>query len=215
MSTISSTNNDTTTDTNIHSLKKILHKLMAPTNRGRTTSLTLQDDIDTHVQKLESLCTLEAPANSPLVDGSWIVDYTTAPPPSNGQLGPLVGTAKQVVSLQDGTYRNLLSVPPHDWLTASLDATWQEWDGVYLDNNKDSLKQNTCTTPNIGGSCWKVTFQRLTIRLFGRIPLVSQKFQNTERIWRTTYCDDDTRIVRAGRTGRQDDEMLFYMTRES
>ena len=69
-------------------------------------------------------------------------------------------------------------------------------------------------TPNIGGSCWKVTFQSLTIRLFGRIPLFTQKFQNTERIWRTTYCDDDTRIVRAGRTGRQDDEMLFYMTRE-
>ena len=116
--------------------------------------------LNTHVQQLESLCTLEAPANSPLVDGSWIVDYTTAPPPSNGQLGPFVGIARQVVSLQDGTYRNLLSVPPHDWLTASLDATWQEWDGVYLDNNKDSLRQSTCTHPisvvRVGKSRFKV-----------------------------------------------------------
>lgn len=208
LSTSQSTDNDTAT-TNIKSIKKSLENLMAPTNRGRSTTPTQQDEIETHVQQLESLCNLEAPANSPLVQGSWIVDYTTAPPPSNGQLGPFSGIARQVVSLQDGTYRNLLSVPPNDWLTASLDATWQEWDGVYLDN-----PQEKNDTPHIGGSCWKVTFQNLTVRLLG-VPLFAQKFQDTERIWRTTYCDDDTRIVRAGRTGRQDDEMLFYMTRES
>ena len=147
------------------------------------------------------------------MEGSWIVDYTTAPPPSNGQLGPFKGIARQVVSLQDGTYRNLLSFPPNDWLTASLDATYTEWDGVYLDEDP-SQETGVVSGDDVGGSCWKVTFQNLTIRLFG-IPLVSKDFDNVKRVWRTTYVDDTTRLVRAGRTGRQDDEMMFYMTRDS
>lgn len=190
-------------------MKQSLSELTAGTDRGRSTSKKLEAEIESSLQNLESTCTLKAPANSPLVEGSWIVDYTTAPPPSNGQLGPFPGIARQVVSLQDGTYRNLLSVPPNDWLTASLDATWKEWDGTYLDD-KSPEKDDT---PNVGGSCWLVTFESLTIRLFN-IPLFTQTFDNVQRIWRTTYVDDKTRIVRAGRTGRQDDEMTFYMTRE-
>jgi hypothetical protein len=116
--------------------------------------------------------------------------------------------------LDDGTYRNLLSVPPNDWLTASLDATWAEWDGVYLDDDDDDdATEVSNASQNAGGSCWKVTFQSLTIRLFG-IPLFTKIFDGVERVWRTTYVDDKTRIVRAGRTGREDDEMFFYMTRE-
>ena len=190
-------------------MKQALSELMSGTDRGRTTSPKQQQELETKLQQLEATCTLKAPANSPLVEGSWIVDYTTAPPPSNGQLGPFRGVARQVVSLKDGTYRNLLSVPPNDWLTASLDATWEEWDGKYLDEESPTKD----TTPHVGGSCWKVTFDSLTIRLFG-IPLFTNKFDNVQRIWRTTYVDDQTRIVRAGKTGRQDDEMTFYMTRE-
>lgn len=213
-SSVSSAITDTTS-TNVASMKQSLSSLIASTDRGRSASPQQQTEIENALQQLEEQCTLKSPANSPLVDGSWIVDYTTAPPPSNGQLGPFSGIARQVVSLDGGTYRNLLAVPPNDWLTALLDATWEEWDGTYLDDDESSPLQDTMNTaPNIGGSCWKVTFESLTIRLF-HIPLFSQKFHNVQRIWRTTYVDDDTRIVRAGRTGRQDDEMTFYMTRES
>jgi hypothetical protein len=189
-------------------MKDSLSDLMADTDRGRSVSAEQQKELEAAFQKLEENFTLDEPARSPLVEGSWIVDYTTAPPPSNGQLGPFKGIARQVVNLGDGTYRNLLSVPPNDWLTASLDATWTEWDGVYLDDTKE-----VSSLQDAGGSCWKVTFESLTIRLFG-IPLFTKIFDGVERVWRTTYVDDETRIVRAGRTGREDDEMFFYMTRE-
>lgn len=191
------------------SMKQSLNDLIAGTDRGRSTSPQQQIEIEDALQQLESTCTLEAPANSPLVEGEWIVEYTDASAPSNGQLGPFSGIARQVVSLDNGTYRNLLSVPPNDWLTACLDATWQKWDGQYLDDQSPSRD----ATPNIGGSCWLVTFETLTIKLFG-IPIVTNNFDNVQRVWRTTYVDDTTRVVKAGRTGRQDDEMTFYMTRE-
>ena len=185
---------------------------MAATDQGRSASAQQQTEVENHVRTLERECSLAEPAKSPLVEGSWIVDYTTAPPPSNGQLGPFRGTARQVVNLESGTYQNLLSVPPNDWLTASLDATWTEWDGVYLDDIDDA-NEESASLDNVGGSCWKVTFESLTIRLFG-VPFFTKKFDGVERVWRTTYVDDETRIVRAGRTGRETDEMLFYMTRD-
>lgn len=191
----------------VSSIKDSLRNSMAATDRGRSASAQQQKEMEINIRKLERDCNLAEPARSPLVEGSWIVDYTTAPPPSNGQLGPFKGTARQVVNLGTGTYQNLLSVPPNDWLTASLDATWTEWDGVYLDDDEDA------SLDNVGGSCWKVTFESLTIRLFG-VPFFTKKFDGVERVWRTTYVDDETRIVRAGRTGRETDEMLFYMTRD-
>ena len=82
------------------------------------------------------------------MDGPWIVLYTDAHPPSNGQLGPLKGVAKQVIDLQKGTYKNELYVggsgadeDQNAWLSAVLEATWKEWDGVYLDND-DSNGEN-------------------------------------------------------------------------
>lgn len=191
----------------VSSIKDSLRSLMAATDRGRSASAQQRKEMEINIRTLERDCNLAEPARSALVEGSWIVDYTTAPPPSNGQLGPFKGTARQVVNLGNGTYQNLLSVPPNDWLTASLDATWTEWDGVYLDDDEDA------SLDNVGGSCWKVTFESLTIRLFG-VPFFTKKFDGVERVWRTTYVDDETRIVRAGRTGRETDEMLFYMTRD-
>ena len=208
----------------VGSIKQSLVEVMADTDRGRSASPKQIEELERGFQQLESTCnTVRAPARCPLVEGTWIVDFTTAPPPSNGQLGPFSGIARQQVSLDSGTYRNLLSVPPNDWLTASLDATWQEWDGRYLDDDDSQEVPSVATITgnsnsdddddDIGGSCWIVTFESLTLRLFG-VPLFTKKFENVQRIWRTTYVDEETRIVRAGRTGRLDDEMTFYMTRE-
>ena len=156
------------------------------------------------------MCSLSAPARDPRMDGPWIVLYTDAPPPSNGQLLFWKGIAKQVINLEGGRYRNELYVDNDQdaWLTAILDARWEEWDGVYLDKSGDSS-----LGIDFGSSTWKVTFESLTISLFG-VSIFRQQFnQVTARIWKMTYLDDQTRVVRAGKTGRDNDNLVFYMRR--
>jgi hypothetical protein len=209
------------TSQNVEELKNAVEELTSATDRGRSKSTTTEEasEIEDALLKLEAACTDPQPARNPLVEGMWEVLYTTCPPPSNGMLGPFKGTAYQDVDLEGINYQNILRVPPNDWLTATLDATWQEWDGTVV---KD-VKKDTQTSPDPlqensfgidwGATCWKVLFQKITIRLFG-IPLLKQTFPpETARIWRTTYIDGNTRIVRAGRTGRQGDETVFYMVR--
>mmetsp|Transcript_18677 Transcript_18677/g.31923 ORF Transcript_18677/g.31923 Transcript_18677/m.31923 type:complete len:200 (-) Transcript_18677:167-766(-) len=197
--------------------------MIAGTDSGREVSDSKRVLVDETLTRLEEQCSLSEPARSPLVEGRWTVLYTTSPPPSNGQLGPFRGVAQQEIDLTDGRYCNILRVPPTDWLVATLDATWEEWDGVFLQDDKDSTKESEVSlaaavaekaTPpgDYGSTCWVVKFEQLSIALFG-FTLFSQKFENTKRVWRTTYVDEDTRIVRAGRTGRRDDEMVFYMKR--
>ena len=180
------------------------------TDGGRSTSPSQKDQIDSLISKLESMCSLSAPARDPRMDGPWIVLYTDAPPPSNGQLLFWRGTAKQVINMEGGRYRNELYVDNDQdaWLTAILDASWEEWDGVYLDESGDSA-----LGIDFGSSTWKVTFQSLTISLFD-IPIFRQQFKRvTARTWKMTYLDDQTRVVRAGKTGREDDDLVFYMRR--
>lgn len=167
------------------------------------------------------------PARDSRNDGAWMVRYTTAPPPSNGRLGPFDGVARQVIDLKGGRYVNELSVPPHSWLRAVLNAQWSEWDGVLLlDDKKDvgpsssSLPADATATatdpdPNVdyAATGWKVDFDDISI-FVGGVKLFSKKFSDTSRIWKTTYVDDDTRIVRAGRTGIEGDEFVFYMVRD-
>jgi len=143
-----------------------------------------------------------------------VVHGTNCPPPSNGQLGPFQGTAGQVI---DGastcSYKNLLAVPPNDWLTATLDGLWEDWDGVFLDDRDSSPQTEAAKTNDWGAAHWKVTFLRLKISLFG-FTLLNKEFPpNTARVWRTTYLDDEIRVVRAGKTGRLEDEVVFYTKR--
>ena len=118
------------------------------------------------------------------------------------------------------------------WLSAVLEATWKEWDGVYLDNddandesgeneNDSSKRSNTntassSTPPAIidhGATTWRVDFVSLTLSIF-QLPIFTQNFQKgTARTWKMTYLDEDTRIVRAGKTGRGEDDWIFYMRR--
>eukprot|EP00958_Prasinococcus_capsulatus_P010175 scaffold993_cov393-Prasinococcus_capsulatus_cf.AAC.12 len=50
-------------------------------------------------------------AKAQLLDGAWEVRYTTAPPPSNGQLGPFGGVAVQRIDMSNTAYVNELSIP--------------------------------------------------------------------------------------------------------
>jgi hypothetical protein len=226
------------------SIKERLEEFVASTNRGRSVTDQDGESVEQLLEELDSFNEYKEPTRSPLTAGSWTVGYTTAPAPSNGQLGPFMGIAQQEINLDDKTYKNILIVPPNEWLKASLNAVWEEWDGELIQDDAASIakwtgkevtkqgstndnsegtsensvqnveeKKPTGNKVDYGATCWRVTFEKLTISLFGT-PIFTKQFdKGTERIWRTTYLDNDTRIVRAGRTGMPDDEMSFYMTR--
>ncbi|GAX13104.1 hypothetical protein FisN_17Hh033 [Fistulifera solaris] len=166
---------------------------------------------DSLLQRLENLNKLDAPNRSPQHAGLWYVWYTDCPPPSNGKLGPFSGSSQQFISSEGNGYQNLLDV--NGWLTATLDGKWEEWDGRLLEESPMDAESDTKESRDWGANHWKVTFIRLQIALFG-LPIFTQTFPpKTSRIWRTTFLDDDIRIVRAGRTGRREDESVFYTKR--
>lgn len=245
----------TSTTKSTTAIKAELETEIQSTSRGLSASSDQQAKIDSLVRELELKCPLNEPARSSLMEGKWIVDYTTAPPPSNGKLGPFVGIARQIIDLDQGTYTNYLSVPgdiEKEWLSARLEATFEEWNGDILDDDRiiesdvqvatgaievediepskkgdnwlESLTSffqgnessaGKTSKPDYGADSWKVDFKTITIKVFG-FQLVRKEFdEGTSRVWKMSYLDDEgTRIVRAGRTGKDDDNMLFYMQRE-
>lgn len=207
-----------------------IEQSIANTDRGRYNLDTPQrEQVHSLLSNLETQCPLQEPARDARMEGPWIVLYTDAPPPSNGQLGFLKGIAKQVIDLKGGRYRNELYVGGSGidedegaWLTAVLDATWVEWDGIFLDDSSEdsgvgagsaesASKGDDCR--DYGATTWKVDFESITLSLF-QIPIFTQQFNaGTSRTWKMTYLDDDTRIVRAGKTGREEEDWIFYMRR--
>ena len=164
------------------------------------------------------------PNRSPAFLGEWHVWWTDCPPPSNGQLGPFTGTSEQMIADRGtASYQNLLRVPPNDWLMAVLDGVYEDWDGTLLTGAENEEYDNqqqqqpgtaTVSTFDWGARHWKVTFLKLTISVFG-LPLIQKEFPpGTARVWRTTYMQDNVRIVRAGKTGRTSDEVIFYTKRQ-
>ena len=204
---------------------------ISTTKRGLSANQLKREEIENLIQRLESMCPLAEPARSSLMGGKWIVDYTTSPPPSNGKLGSFVGYARQIIDLDRGTYVNYLSIPGEiekEWLSATLEATFSEWDGTFLKDDRiaddydeatsspSSKVQKNEKPDNIfsslqdlfaskskkvgkedkldyGADSWKVNFETLTIKAFG-IPLITKKFENTSRIWKMSYLDEETRI---------------------
>lgn len=236
----------------VDEIKGKIQEAIQPTRRGLIASESQKIEIEDLLQELESQCMLE-PARSPFMAGNWFVEYTTAPPPSNGKLGPFIGEARQVIDLDNNKYVNKLKVNPGSWLTADLVAQWEEWDGIFLEDGKQPneeefqnlneekisdkgierkediglfasisniFKNNSNTAAEVspkkedfGASSWKVIFKRLEIKVFGNT-IVCKDFEDTARIWKMSYVDSETRIVRAGRTGKAEDDMVFYMTRD-
>jgi len=128
-------------------LKTEIENEIQSTKRGLQASPEKVAKIDSLVKSLEAICPYSEPARMPIMGGKWIVDYTTAPPPSNGKLGPFVGIARQIIDLDVGTYTNYLSVPgdiEKEWLSARLEATFVEWDGEILDDGE--RKENSVSS---------------------------------------------------------------------
>lgn len=222
-------NNDQEKLEKIKLVKDEIVKEIEPTNYGLSLEKGDTPQINDLLSDLESKCMMDEPARSDLMGGNWIVEYTDAPPPSNGRLfGPLQGRARQIINLEEKTYVNYLSIPGDDldkeWLSATLAATFEEWNGEFLKDDRmsasseeaeaeDSASYQSDSNEDYGANSWKVDFKTLTLKLFGQT-LIKKEFDGTSRIWKMTYLDEETRIVRAGRTGKDEDNMVFYMSRE-
>lgn len=204
------------------SSKTLLSRLAVATG-DKTTEASLENAIDAALiagqDPIPLIADLEAcenakaePNRSPAFLGQWHVHWTNCPPPSNGQLGPFTGTSEQFIENDTtASYQNILRVPPNDWLTATLDGVYQDWNGTYLDN---SGKTASSLSTDWGARHWKVTFLQLTISVLG-FPLIQKEFPpDTARVWRTTYMNNGVRVVRAGKTGRLEDEVIFYTKRQ-
>ena len=170
--------------------------------------------VERRAQELERAYASTTTDVEALSNGTWRVAFTNAPPPSNGTLGPFKGESFQVVDAGSRVYENILAVPPESWLRVRLRARYDVLSDV-----------------DASGATWKVTFETVKLRAFQRFDVFEKTFPGdaTTRIWRTTYVDDNLRIVRAARTmeavdaararGRaaragDDDDCLFVMIRE-
>lgn len=213
------------------------------THRARTTSIPRQsvavnqNSVDTIVEvldkavqndstpppdalfaRLEQSNPTREPCRQPGILGEWHVWYTDCPPPSNGQLGPFQGTVSQYIN-ENGTYENRLCVGgTNQWITSTLEGTWEEWDGTLVSGDEEtgdagSAERETATGIDWGAAHTKVTFRTVEICVLGLRLFQMQFPPNTCRIWRTTYLDDDIRLLRAGRTGKREDESVFYTKR--
>jgi hypothetical protein len=156
-------------------LKRKILDLTEGTGAGVEASPEIRAQVDSLIADLCSANPTPEPANSNLLDGRWRVRYSTAPPPSNGQLGPFIGSAFQNVNLKQGVYENLLIVGDEEsggWLKAVLKADWEVVDS----------------------STWTVFFRSLDLMVFG-FTVVRQRWEENTRVWDMAYLDRNTRVV--------------------
>jgi len=186
--------------------KSAIIKATESTDNGVSATDVQVREIDALVRDIEKMNPTKNPSQSDSVEGTWRVIFSTAPSPSNGKLGPFLGSALQSVNLDTGIYANELLLGPNEnapWINACLLA---DWDDIGDGNN------------------WKVNFRNITLSLFG-VDLFTKDFdEGTSRIWTTTFLDSEVRIVRAGLTATEakrkggsadpKDYFLFIMTRE-
>ena len=166
-----------TTSRSLSTLKKQIGAVLPPRN-GVGASAEACSKVTSLSSQLEELNPTLNPAtdNMKKSSGSWKVEFSDAPPPSNGQLGPFVGTAIQKIDTATKTYSNILDLPP---IKVQLDASYSPLDSSRL----------------------KVSFETLSFTLFGKQLIKKSLPTGTTRTWCLTYVDDDTRIVRAGAAG--------------
>jgi hypothetical protein len=168
-------------------------------NRGINVSREEKEEVEALLRSVERYQEEEEDKKEEdierLASGCWRVIYSTAPPPSNGQLvGPIVGTAFQSIEMKNKTYENVLALG--NWLTLRLKATYEIMEG--------------------DGARWTVTFRTIQVELFEKKdPVFVKEFpKGTTREWLTTFQDDEWRIVRAGRTEEELTKNVFVMRRE-
>jgi hypothetical protein len=139
------------------------------TRNGIAAKPAVKELISASALQLEKLNPTKAPTKSELLTGTWNLVYTSNAGSSAGKIGPFVGQVIQEIGNQE--YVNIVKLAP--FFEAALTATWK-------------VKSS---------SLWLVLFQTLEVKLLG-IPVVKKPLE-AEGIWRTTYLDDDFRILYA------------------
>ena len=167
-------------------------------NKGIDISEREKEEVDERVKNVEKYyqSSLMSSTMENVANGYWRVIYSTAPPPSNGQLfGPICGTAFQSIDKEEKTYENVLALG--NWLTLRLKATYE-----ILENTNENR--------------WTVSFRSIQVELFEKKePVFVKAFpKGTTREWLTTFQDDEWRVVRAGRTKEEILKNVFVMRRE-
>ena len=178
-SSSSSAVSETASSAELAAAKRAVLEAVDGTSRGLRCDDARRAAAERAISALERLNPTPAPAASALQAGSWEVMYSTAPPPSNGALGPFPGVAYQDIDLESGTYVNRLVLERPDWRGATLSARWERV-------GEDP-------------SLWRVVFDDVVVFAFRR-RLFAKTFRDVERVWDQTFVDADTRVVRAART---------------
>ena len=170
-------------------LKQTIADLAAGKKNGLKCTPAEAGELDEIICMLEAQNPTTAPAESPLLDGTWKLLYTTTKGGSAGKLGPLTGNVLQVFSYDDGCYSNVLKIPP---IRATLDAHWEVMDQ----------------------SRWKVIFDRITFRILG-LKVASKPFPPSQNgVWRMTYLDDSFRVLRASGSNTPEEENVYVLVNE-
>uniref|UniRef100_A0A6U0KQ85 Plastid lipid-associated protein/fibrillin conserved domain-containing protein n=1 Tax=Minutocellus polymorphus TaxID=265543 RepID=A0A6U0KQ85_9STRA len=161
----------------IQDIKTEIKALAKGTSNGISASKEVRNQISQLVAELEAANPTPDLTNSPKLNGSWKLVYTTNEGSSAGKLGPLVGEVQQLIRIdgRDGgeqDYYNFVRVAGGA-IEGALRATW------------DVLAKDK----------WQVNFKSVRFSVLG-IPLVEMEL-SAVGIWRKSFLDDDFRILYA------------------
>ena len=170
----------------------LLTQTIANLAKGKKNGLSCTDaeaaEIDEVVSMLEAQNPTPNPAESPLLDGTWRLLYTSTKGGSAGKLGPFVGTVKQVITFGEDYYNEVAL----RGVRAVLAAHWEV----------------------LSPTSWSVIFDTLTIRVLGR-RVVEKPFPPGQTgIWRMTYLSEDLRILRASGSNSPDVENVYVLQKQ-
>lgn len=172
-------------------LQSLIAECEATQPNGLKASTVQRETISALVNALEKFNVTPRPARSAQQEGLWTLLYTDLPPAeSSGKIGPFIGAVTQNLEPSRNRIENILTVK-------SVGIR-----GVL------SAKQSV-----VDDFTWLITFDRLSVSIFG-IKLVDRPFPRQEiRTWRTVFLSDSLRIIRAKRLESGDEGFLFILAR--
>ena len=162
----------------VQDIKAEIKALAKGTSNGISAPEEVRGNISRLVAELEAANPTPDLTNSPKLDGSWKLVYTTNEGSSAGKLGPHVGEVEQLIRIdgrvgaEQDYYINVVRVAGGA-IEGALRATW------------DVLAKDK----------WEVNFESVRFSVLG-ITLV-QKDLSAVGIWRMSFLDDDFRILYA------------------
>lgn len=174
----------------LNELKSNIINQAKGTSNGIKASSNQKQIISDNVKLLEKQNKITKISSSPKLNGTWQLLYTTNEGSSAGKVGPFIGNVFQIIDQPQKTYVNKVTIL-NNIFDATLSANWKE------------LK------PQL----WQVQFLDLKFKLFGT-KLSESKFNDVTGIWRTTYLDDNMRILYAIGGKNTKIENIYILTKD-